>query len=238
MAKVNPDLETPTTSRIEAFSDGVFAIVLTLLVLELRVPQITQPASWQELAAAVAGLAPKFLSFLLSFVYVAIFWISHHQLFHYITRSTPALLWLNTLFLLFLTFIPFPTALLGEYADNNFAVVFFGSVMVAASASFTLLRWFASVKAKLLDDAVDERLTRGSIRRSLIGPALYLTATLLGIFSTQLAIVLYLLIPLFFIVPLALRAKAQTADGETQEEIRERIRPNSTTNYIPTCPKV
>lgn len=191
------------TNRIEAFSDGVTAIVVTLLVLELRVPHIEETEA-AVLIAAVAALAPKFLSFAMSFVFVAVFWVAHHQLFHLLERSTPALLWLNNLFLLCLTFIPFPTAMLGEYPNNAFAVIFFGGAMLAASLSFSLLRWYATLKARLTGVEIDEQSRCRAMRRSLIGPGLYLLGIGIAIFSTATAIALYLFVPLLYVVPIRL----------------------------------
>jgi uncharacterized membrane protein len=121
---LQPGSEPPIlTNRIEAFSDGVIAIVITLLVLELRVPQL-EGADGAMLSMAVVALAPKFLSFVMNFVFVAVFWVAHHQLYHPLERSTPALLWLNNLFYsvspLFLSRLPcwanIPTILLPSFS--------------------------------------------------------------------------------------------------------------------------
>src|SRR5262249_25950995 len=101
--------------RIEAFSDGAFAIVVTLLVLELKVPVLKDHASTRELVHALAEHVPKFLSWLISFIIVAKFWLNHHHLLGLARHSDYALIWMNALFLLLQSFIPFPTALMGEY---------------------------------------------------------------------------------------------------------------------------
>ncbi len=189
----------PSTSRIEAFSDGVFAIVVTLLVLELRVPHL-ESATPQTLLAAFGPLLPKFASFIFSFIIVAIFWVTHHQFFHRLKQSTRGLLWVNIVFLLFLTFIPFPTALIGEYPDNAFAVSFFGVAMMLAALSFTLMRWYASRKANLLA-RTDEASIRASLQRSLIGPTLYAIAALAAWVNIPIAFVIYLTVPaLYFLL--------------------------------------
>ncbi|GAB4578004.1 MAG: TMEM175 family protein [Anaerolineales bacterium] len=204
---LQPETEPPIlTNRIEAFSDGVIAIVVTLLVLELRVPHL-EGADTAALSAAVAALAPKFLSFVMSFVFVAVFWVAHHQLYHPIERSTPTLLWLNNIFLLCLTFIPFPTAMLGEYPDNPFAVTFFGAAMLAASLSFSLMRWYATLKASLAREDIDLQTRQRAMRRSLIGPGLYLAGIIVTVFNTALAISIYLVIPLLYLVPVRLGKK-------------------------------
>ena len=193
--------QLPTTNRIEAFSDGVFAIVITLLVLELRVPQIKDELSSWELRQAIVHLGPKFLGFAISFFIIAIFWVNHHQLFHSIKRSTRMLLWLNNLLLLFLTFIPFPTAMMGEYPNNPFAVMFFGATMTAAGGAFTLLRWYATIKARLFGEDSDEKMIRRNFRRSLAGPLLYLTASIVALFSTKIAYAIYIIVPCLYFIP-------------------------------------
>ena len=123
-------------TRLEAFSDGVFAIVITLLVIELHVPE----AAEGELARGLAHLLPKFVSFVVSFIYITIYWINHHQLFHMIKQANRGLFWLNSLFLLCLTFIPFPTALIGSYPHDKVAVMFYGLAMMATAVSFVLMK--------------------------------------------------------------------------------------------------
>src|SRR5271165_163734 len=108
-------------TRIEAFSDGVFAIVVTLLVLELKVPELHDPNNPQELGQQLVALLPKFLSWLISFIIVCKFW-------------------LNSLFLMFQSFIPFPTAMMGEHPANPLAVSLFGVVMAVNTVMFMVLQ--------------------------------------------------------------------------------------------------
>src|SRR5881397_3760164 len=112
-------------TRIEAFSDGVFAIVVTLLVLELKLPVLKDHGSVSELAHQLVELAPKFLSWLISFIIVCKFWLNHHHVLGLARHANYAMVWLNALFLMFQSFVPFPTALMGEYPGNPLAVPFF-----------------------------------------------------------------------------------------------------------------
>lgn len=100
---------TLSTARMEAFSDGVFAVAITLLVLTLEVPQIADSVVTSELWPKLLELWPKLLSYVLSFLLVGIYWVAHHNTFHYITGTDRTLLWLNLLLLLCIVFIPFPT---------------------------------------------------------------------------------------------------------------------------------
>src|SRR5215470_5821491 len=99
-----------STARIEAFSDGVFAIVMTLLVLEIHVPHLGAGDVSEALSKSLLAMTPKFLSYLLSFSIVCIWWVAHHHFFDLLGRSDRGLLWFNSLFLMWLAFVPFPTA--------------------------------------------------------------------------------------------------------------------------------
>lgn len=116
--------------RLIGLSDGVFAIVLTLLVLELRIPQFSHHPSANELWIALKGISPKIISFLLSFLFIATLWFSHNQLFKLFDKVDNAMLWYNNILLLVICFIPFPTALIGEYPDNPVGIALFGSIWV------------------------------------------------------------------------------------------------------------
>lgn len=108
--------------RVEAFRDGVFAIILTLLVLELHVPNVADHSSLGQYAAAMVPLIPKIVSFALTFVMICIHWVSHHYFFRHLQRVTIGLVWLNNLFLLWLCFMPFPTAMLGDHPTDQFPI--------------------------------------------------------------------------------------------------------------------
>lgn len=116
--------------RLIGLSDGVFAIVLTLLVLELRIPQFSHHPTATELWIALKGISPKIISFLLSFLFIASLWFSHNQLFKLFDKVDNVMLWHNNILLLVICFIPFPTALIGEYPDNPVGITLFGSIWV------------------------------------------------------------------------------------------------------------
>lgn len=112
--------------RIIMFSDGVFAIVVTLLVLELKTPHLANEVSSAELLIALTGMMPKFISFILSFLFVVMLWVAHNIWYRTLDKTNTTVMWLNNLFLLLVCFIPFPTALIGEYPENSTAMVIFG----------------------------------------------------------------------------------------------------------------
>jgi len=164
------------TSRIEAFSDGVFAIIVTLLVLEIHVPQVQGQDISAVLERSLLAMAPKFLSYILSFVIVCIWWVAHHHLFHILERSDRGLLWLNSLFLLWLAFIPFPTALMGDFPGVRLAVMCYGAVTTLAGVSFCLMRYYVFYVGKLVDERIDRRLLKLAMMRSVMNPVLHCIA--------------------------------------------------------------
>lgn len=129
--------------RVEAFSDGIFAIILTLLVLELSVPYIADHSSLSQYAAAMAPLVSKVVSFALTFVLICIHWVGHQYFFRQIREATIGLVWLNNLFLLWICFMPFPTALLGDHPTDQFPVILYGVNQLLAALTFFALRSYA-----------------------------------------------------------------------------------------------
>ena len=126
-------------NRVEAFSDGIFAIIITLLVLEIKVPHISGHNSTSELLEALLELLPKFIGWIISFFTVAVIWVNHHKLFKQFKFLDHGIFWWNALLLLWTTFIPFPTAVLGDYPENATSVIFYGLVMALMASSFTLM---------------------------------------------------------------------------------------------------
>ena len=186
-------------NRTEAFSDGVFAIVVTLLVLELKVPILHDRASVSELDHRLVDLVPKFLSWLISFVIVCKFWLNHHHLLTFARHATYGMVWLNSIFLMGQAFIPFPTALMGEFPTNPLAVSLFGAVMAVNTLLFIALQSYiiGNVLKPELVSAVVPHLTR----KSFVGVISYLLGAAATLLNVHVAFVLYALTPLFFIAP-------------------------------------
>lgn len=183
------------TRRLDAFSDGVFAIVITLLVLELRVPEVAGPHAAQELKHGLVELLPKFISFAVSFFYISIYWYNHHQLFHPVKHMNRGLFWFNSFFLLFLTFIPFPTAMIGSYPDDRLAVTCYGLAMLATAVSFVAMKIYIKYSGRVMEPVpVDKR----DIFYLSVGPLLYLTAIFFGLINVKAAIVIYILVPVIY----------------------------------------
>ncbi|HEV8314731.1 MAG TPA: TMEM175 family protein [Burkholderiaceae bacterium] len=187
-------------TRLEAFSDGVFAIIVTLLVLELKVPTLADHRSAAELGHQLQELLPKFLSWLISFIIVCKFWLNHHHVLGLARHANYAMVWLNAIFLMFQSFVPFPTALMGEYPGNPLAVAFFGIVMAFNTMLFMLLHRY--VLRHLLKPEIEGTQDPHVILKSWIGVASYLLGSASAWWvALPLAYVFYALTPLFFIVP-------------------------------------
>jgi uncharacterized membrane protein len=186
-------------NRIEAFSDGVFAIVVTLLVLELKVPSLTDHASAAELAHALREILPKFLSWLISFIIVCKFWLNHHHILALARHADYGFVWLNSIFLLGQSFIPFPSALMGEYPDNRLAVSFFGLVFAFNTLLFLALH--AYILRRLIKPELAPLQEPHAALKGLVGPASYLLGACLAWINVYAAFVVYGLTPLFYLTP-------------------------------------
>jgi uncharacterized membrane protein len=193
-------------TRVEAFSDGVFAIVVTLLVLELKVPTLKDHASVSELAHQLLELLPKFLSWLISFIIVCKFWLNHSHVLGLARHADYAMVWLNSIFLMGQSFIPFPTALMGEYPDNRLAVSFFGGVFAVNTLLFIALNDY--IARNLIRPELAALRDPHATRKAMIGPASYLVGAAAAWLSVHAAFVIYALTPLFYITPPRLHGPA------------------------------
>ncbi|MFA5362933.1 MAG: TMEM175 family protein [Candidatus Omnitrophota bacterium] len=193
-----------TKNRVEAFSDGIFAILVTLLILEIRVPHIEHAGSSAELFASICALVPKFISWVISFLTVCIVWMNHHRLFDSFKGINVGLFWLNTHLLLWVCFVPFPTALVGDYPQNPLAVAFYGLVMAFACIAFLLTRIYGLMNRELLKETVSLKTYKRAILFSFIfGPVLYIISAALAWVSTSLSFSLYFLIAVYFLFSFA-----------------------------------
>jgi uncharacterized membrane protein len=162
--------------RLLFFSDAVFAIAITILVLDLRLPAGANSADDHQLLILLTGLWPKYLAYILSFWVIGLYWISHHRKFLHINRFDNRLLSLNLLLLMVVAFIPFPTAVLSEYG-NRTATIFYALVMALAGLLLAILWWYAAYKK----DLVDHQLNRQLRRREMIAPLSSIAIFLLSI---------------------------------------------------------
>jgi uncharacterized membrane protein len=177
---VNAPGEEKETGRIEAFSDGVFAIAITLLVLELKVPHLPEGAPAGAVAAALLRQWPSYLALVTSFFTILIMWANHHAIFSLVRRVDSPFLYANGLLLLVVTVVPFPTALLAEYLQKPGAAVAaaaYGGTFVVAGIAYNLLWRTAIAGRRLLRAGVSEQKIQAMTRSYRIGVPMYLVAT-------------------------------------------------------------
>lgn len=190
-----------STRRIEAFSDGVFAIIVTLLVLDLRVPDITGTLSLQTTLVKLLPLVPQFLSFAMSFLILCIFWVNHHEFFSVIKKADQKFLWLNNLTLFWLCFVPFPTAFLGRNPTNTIVVMLFGLVLCLAAASFSLMTNYVLKSKELVDIHVSDKERAVARRRGYLGVVAYAISVALAPLSAYISLAIFILVPLYYFIP-------------------------------------
>lgn len=184
--------------RIGAFSDGVFAIAITLLVLSLEVPNHVPPGGLVKL---LPDMAPKLIGHVVSFAVLGIYWIGHHNMFLHIKRHDRVLLWLNTLFLLFVASMPFTTGLMAAYGDDQFAVIAYAGTLALAGLSLDLIWLYATRDRRLVDPGIDPDLVAFVHRRVLMAPAIYLLAIGVSFLSLVVPKLLFAVVVIVYIVP-------------------------------------
>jgi uncharacterized membrane protein len=181
-----------STSRIEAFSDGVIAVIITVMVLELKVPRDTTLTS-------LLSLAPQFLAYLFSFLVVAIMWVNHHHLLHVARRADAPLLWSNNNLLFWMSLVPFVTAYLGNNYRDPRAVGLYGATLFLCSLAFTFLR--SAILCHHRDEPSVFAYHRRVQRKNLFSGALYAAAIPLGFIDVRISYVIFVCVALSYFWP-------------------------------------
>jgi uncharacterized membrane protein len=175
-------------TRLEAFSDGVLAIIITIMVLELKVPHGSD-------LDALRPLVPVFLSYVLSFVYVGIYWNNHHHLIHTVKRVTGVIMWANLHLLFWLSLFPVVTAWAGDYPDAAWPAALYGSILLAAALAWLVLQ------SAILGGSAVLRSALGGDFKGKVSPLLYVSGITLSFFRPWIGHLLYALVALLWIVP-------------------------------------
>ena len=183
-----------TTHRIEALVDGIFAIAMTLLVLTLTLPAAGKGQT--EVQGLLFGQIDKFFNYALSFVLLAIFWLRHHQQFHFIKRTDGKHLWINIFFLMFVALMPFSTSLVGDYFEEPLAEVFFASNILMLGI-FLVWNWvYATNHHRLVDSSLDPRRIALGKKRGVVTAPVAVLAMGLAFVDPRISSFVYLLIPI------------------------------------------
>jgi uncharacterized membrane protein len=188
-------VEEKDTARTEAFSDGVFAIAITLLILDIKAPDLPENGGSGALARALLGTWPSVLAYLISFVSILVMWINHHQLFGLIERVNAPFLYANGLLLMFITFVPFPTAVLARSLESEAApaaAAFYCGTFAVVNIAFNILWLAASAKGRhLLRRDLPEALVQKIRAAYLIGLAVYVAAAIVAWLSPVAGLLIY-----------------------------------------------
>lgn len=187
-----------STSRLEAFSDGVFAVAITLLVLQLTVPEV---ASGQLLGALLKQW-PLLGTYAASFLTIGVMWLNHHSIFTCVGRVDRTLRFLNLVLLLWIVLVPFPTALLGHYLqaghDTQVAAATYGLVMTLMAATFVAIWGYATARPSLLREGVDADQARATLPRFAFGTLVYAASIGLAWLSPLIALALYAALAIYY----------------------------------------
>ncbi len=178
-------------NRMESFSDGVIAIIITIMVLELKVPR-------GENFQALASLIPVFLSYVLSFVYVGIYWNNHHHMLQTSNRVTGPMLWANLHLLFWLSLFPFATGWRGENHFDAAPSAFYGVVLLMAAVAYLILQQLI-IKSQGRDSLLQKAI--GSDWKGKLSPVLYVVAILTAFWSHWISQAIYVLVALFWLIP-------------------------------------
>jgi uncharacterized membrane protein len=186
--------------RVETLADGVFAIAMTLLVLEVKVPELPDPVTGVAMVGALAGLLPSVAGFAVSFVILGMLWIGHHNQFHFIRRVDRPLLWINIFYLLCVAFVPFATAFITRYPLQPAALLLYGGTLLLGGVTH-YLHWNYAVARGFVSEEVTPEVTEVMRERISMGIAVYLAATLVGAFLPKIGLVLFACMPVLYMLP-------------------------------------
>lgn len=200
--------------RLNAMSDGVFAIVMTLMALEVKVPKVADG----ELAHALVESWPEIATMLLSFVLLGIYWVGHNNVFQHVLKHDRVMLWLNILFLLAVTLVPYGTGMLIHHGGTQTAHAIYAGVLALGGVLLDLIWWYATYNKHLMCDAVTPELIRAFHFRILTGPLLYVAAIAVSFVSLPVTRVVLGLAVIYYLIPTAQDLLHHRQLGGTSEQ--------------------
>jgi uncharacterized membrane protein len=195
------------TTRIEALIDAVFAIVMTILVLDLKVPILSHDLiTSASLNSALIDLWPRFLAFTISFIIIATYWNSHHIQSTKIKESNITYVWLTMIFLFFVCLIPFSAAFIGEYPNGQIAQIFYGTNLIICGLGLYAVWSYAIANGRLIEPgSVSRELQFNAKNKVLLPPILYLIGIIVSFFDTEISLIFFALGPLVYFIPVNTR---------------------------------
>jgi uncharacterized membrane protein len=188
-------------NRIEALSDGIFAIVMTLLILELHVPDLPSNAANVQVAPALWHLWPKFFTYAVTFLSLGVYWIAHHNMYHVIQRADRVLLWLTILFFMFVSMLPFSTSVLNAFRQTQIAPLFFGTNLTAIGWLLYLQWAYAGSQPDMLAGFVTPEYRHTVNTRFILIPIIATLGMLVCYWSAQVLLIMYALLLPWYMIP-------------------------------------
>lgn len=189
--------------RLNAMSDGVFSIVMTIMVFSIRIPDIPADRITQDLPQALMKLLPDIVTLIVSFIILGVYWIGHNNVFTHIVRHDRALLWLNIFFLMSVAIIPFPTTLVVRYGGEQLSIIVYAINLIVGGTLLDLIWWYGSHHRHLMCESIQPQLINSFHRRILTGPLIYLLAIGVSFISMVAAKLLFVGAVVFYLVPTA-----------------------------------
>ena len=197
-------MKSEGTQRLEAFSDGVFAIAITLLILEVRVPH-TDAGGTLRLGQALRELWPSYFAYVLSFVHVGIYWANHHSLYKLYVKVDHVFNLLNVFFLMGISFVPFPTAVLAQHlmnpASRHSAIGFYVLGMLLPAVGWLACWLYASWGFRLLDPRLDPRFVRSLTQQFLLSNLFYAISLWISCWNARLALAICVGLTMLYLLP-------------------------------------
>ncbi len=205
-------------SRLQSLSDGVFSIVMTLLVLELISNDVIGANSSSELHRALLGLWPKALSYVISFAVAGVFWVAQHADVHHLTHTDNRYLWISIFFLFWISLLPFSAALLGEHHQYAVSAIIYGFNMLLATLTLHIGWRYAVSGHRLVKTELSALYIKRAHRRLLLGPPIYLVGIATAFHNPHLSFLIYVLMAILYvlsgIIPDRLRIRALNPDED------------------------
>lgn len=212
-----------STTRLENFSDGVFAIILTLLAFQFKVPNFSNNVdiiqNWNELVK----MTPHVLGFIFSFLFIGVFWVNHHHLYHAVKETNSALLWYNINFLFWITMLPFAIAMVGDHPHIPIAAVCLGFDLLMTSIAAYLLLHYSYIKSKLVDETLSHESIKDGLNKNLLGIIITIVGILVAFKWVYVSYCIYFVVLLIFVNPIKIE---KTLRGR-----RQRTLPRTDTDF-------
>ena len=190
-------------TRLEAFSDGVFAIVITLLILDVRIHDV----EYAQLPNALHEIVPSIISYVISFAVIGVYWFAHHYYFKFVKKPNSVFVWLNMLLLLLVSFIPFPTSLLGAYPFQTIPVLMYGVNLLALNLVSLVMLFYLYRHRELAAESLTKEAFKEFLWIYIFVNVTYLVATILSFFVPTVSYIIYIVVLVVLIILYAARER-------------------------------